>query len=107
MPLMGSQAWRNYGTNWVQLDAPRHLHLYSLAGFRRLAENSGFTIERVFFDSTSFQFWASELVARNKSYMTDPEEQFEAAQLSEWTELAEISNLSSDGDQVGYVIRAV
>ncbi len=106
MPFMGSHAWRKYGTNWVQIDAPRHLHLYTLAGFRRLAENSGFTIERVFFDSTHFQFWASELVARNESYKRVPEEHFDAAQLGDWADLSETLNLSADGDQVGYVIRA-
>jgi hypothetical protein len=31
-------AWEKYGVNWVQLDAPRHLFLYTERSFRLLAK---------------------------------------------------------------------
>jgi len=107
MPLMGSHAWRTYGRNWVQIDAPRHLHIYTIAGFRRLVEKAGFTIEKIFFDSDSFQFWGSEMAAMGELYTNGPNEQYGATQMREWTEQAETLNRAADGDQVGYVIRAL
>jgi SAM-dependent methyltransferase len=59
IPLLG-WGWRAYTTNWVQLNAPRHLFIHSAKSFLLLAQSSGFRIEHVVFDSTEFQFWASE-----------------------------------------------
>jgi SAM-dependent methyltransferase len=58
-------AWEQYGPNWVQLDAPRHLWLPTERAMLVLAESSGLRIERVEFDSTEFQFWGSELYVRD------------------------------------------
>lgn len=59
IPVVG-WAWQNYGTDWSQLDAPRHLFLHSRKSFEMLAVRSGFRVEKVVFDSNEFQFWASE-----------------------------------------------
>jgi SAM-dependent methyltransferase len=64
VPLVSSQAWRTYGTHWVQLDAPRHLYLHSLTSMRALASRTGFAVDRVVFDSDEFQFWGSEALRR-------------------------------------------
>lgn len=64
IPLLG-WAWEHYGCHWVQLDAPRHLFLHTRKSFTILAENSGFTIDRVVYDSTDFQFWGSEAYLRD------------------------------------------
>lgn len=61
-------AWRHFGTNWVQLDAPRHLFLHSAQSFRLLAEKSGFRVEKVVYDSVDLQFWGSEAHARGISF---------------------------------------
>lgn len=53
-------AWRRYGTDWVQLDAPRHINLITETGFSALAGRVGMRIESVVFDSGPFQFWGSE-----------------------------------------------
>ncbi len=59
IPVIG-WAWREYGPDWVQLDAPRHVFLHTRKSFETHAEQSGFRVEQVVFDSTEFQFWASE-----------------------------------------------
>jgi SAM-dependent methyltransferase len=59
VPIIG-WAWRRYGANWSQLDAPRHFFLHTRKSLEMLARNSGFRIERVIFDSNEFQFWVSE-----------------------------------------------
>lgn len=58
-------AWQNYGTDWSQLDAPRHLFLHSRKSFEMLASKNGFRVEDVVFDSNEFQFWASESYRRD------------------------------------------
>ena len=67
----------------MQLDAPRHLVLYSLAGLRRLAEAEGFGVELVAFDSTGFQFWGSELVRDGIPHHRGPVG-FDRSQLAAW-----------------------
>jgi SAM-dependent methyltransferase len=64
VPLVSSRAWEMFGTDWVQLDAPRHLYLHSLQSMRVLAERSGLWIERVLYDSSEFQFWGSDAIRR-------------------------------------------
>ena len=64
IPLLG-WAWKHYGCHWVQLDAPRHLFLHTQKSFAILANNSGFTIDQVVYDSTDFQFWGSEAYLRD------------------------------------------
>jgi SAM-dependent methyltransferase len=77
MPVVG-KAWRDYGVDWFQLDAPRHLFLFSEQGFRHLATSAGFAVERVTYDSTEFQFWASEQYRHDipfldqRSHFVDP-----------------------------------
>jgi SAM-dependent methyltransferase len=65
IPVVG-WAWRQYGVNWSQLDAPRHLFLHTLNSFTLVAMMAGFRIERVVFDSGDFQFWASDLYQQGK-----------------------------------------
>lgn len=60
IPLSGSYGWRRYGGEWVQLDAPRHAHLYSARGFKTLAARAGLDLRLTVFDSTAFMVLGSE-----------------------------------------------
>jgi SAM-dependent methyltransferase len=64
IPVVG-RAWREYGTNWVQLDPPRHLFVFTARTFEGLAAEEGFSADEVAYDSTAFQFWGSEQYARD------------------------------------------
>lgn len=64
IPVAGTWAWRHYGGNWVQLDAPRHMYLHTEASVKILAEKTGFQLSEVVYDSTEFQFWGSEQCLR-------------------------------------------
>jgi SAM-dependent methyltransferase len=66
IPVMGTWAWRHYGADWVQLDPPRHLFTFSREGVGRIAEAVGFTVSKVIYDSTAFQFAGSESVSRRR-----------------------------------------
>lgn len=67
IPLMGSLAWEMYGGNWVQLDAPRHLTLFSEAGFEKVADRVGLKIVRLERDSQPFCFLGS--IARTEGIL--------------------------------------
>lgn len=103
MPVMGTHAWRTYGTDWVQLDAPRHLVIYTLGGFRTLAESEGFVVRSVRYDSWSFQFWGSELV-RARVAFSEGSGRFDDRELRKWGAEADRLNASLDGDSACYVL---
>ncbi len=60
IPTVSSFAWKNYGTNWVQLDAPRHIFLHSVESMNLLAQEAGMEVYKVIYDSNHFQFVGSE-----------------------------------------------
>jgi len=111
VPLVGAQAWRTYGVHWVQLDAPRHIFLFSARGIDLLAERSGFAVTKVIYDSTSFQFWGSEQYRRGIPLRDPsrpevaPSPMFSASDLSDFDRRARELNAKQDGDQAVFVLR--
>ena len=107
-----SFAWEKYGVNWVQMDPPRHLFLYTEIGFRALAEDAGLEVVRVTYDSGAFQFWGSEQYVQdiplvdNRSYWTNPlSSPFNSEQISEWQKQAEKLNAEGKGDMACFYLR--
>lgn len=105
LPVAGTHAWRTYGTDWVQLDPPRHLAIPSEVGMRTLAERAGFEVEDVVYDSTAFQFWGSEQYRREiplmdpRSHFVNPKASvFSKDRLTEWETEARRLNEARDGD---------
>ena len=64
IPVADSWAWRHYGVDWVQLDAPRHLYLHTRRSLAVVASAAGLRLTRVIHDSEPLQFWGSELYRR-------------------------------------------
>lgn len=62
-----SFAWKHYGVNWFQLDAPRHFFLHSIESIRYLCERTNFELEDTVFDSTHHQFTISERYKQGRS----------------------------------------
>ena len=107
-------AWEKYGTNWVQLDAPRHLFLYTEKSFRILAEKAGLKVEKVVYDSTAFQFWGSEQYLQNiplkdaRTFKDDVSKSiFTPAEMDEWKKQSEELNAQNKGDQASFYLRAM
>lgn len=65
IPTASSFAWRHYGINWAQLDAPRHFFLHTQASLAHLAQAAGLEIFKVQYDATHFQFSGSEKLVRD------------------------------------------
>lgn len=106
IPTVSSHAWNKYKTNWVSLDAPRHFYLHSIKSFKILIESQGFYIDRIVFDSTSFQFWASEQYIQDiplmdsRSYSEQPKNSiFDFKAMESFNKMAHDLNKENNGDQ--------
>lgn len=111
IPLVSSYAWRTYGTDWVQLDAPRHLYLHTVQSMEILAGRTGFNIDHVIHDSSEFQFWGSEALRRGIALfdLTTGEVNPEAEKLSHknrrvMRRQAQLLNRKHDGDQAIFLL---
>ena len=111
IPVAGSFAYRTYGANWAQLDAPRHLFLHTLKSMEILANDAGFEIADVVFDSDDFQFWASQQYMRDiplkdrNSYAVNPERSlFSREQINTFKERASELNAKNDGDSACFYL---
>lgn len=110
---VASYAWERYGVNWVQLDPPRHLFLYTEKSLKLLASQAGFEVAEVVYDSGPFQFWGSEQYLKDIP-LTDPRSYnageisctiFTREQIAEWQREAEELNTLGRGDQACFYLR--
>lgn len=97
-------AWERYGVNWVGLDAPRHLVLMTENGARTAMAAAGFEVKGVVYDSTSFQFSASEKYALDMP-LVDSGEPFSKRQIRAWYVEAKRLNREQRGDQAAFVLK--
>jgi 2-polyprenyl-3-methyl-5-hydroxy-6-metoxy-1,4-benzoquinol methylase len=110
-PVADSYAWREYGRDWYQLDAPRHIVVHTTASMRILAAQAGFELVRVNHDSTATQFWASEQYRRDIP-LYDPQSLAVTRRNGEITEsdlrafaaAAEMMNRTGLGDQACFYL---
>jgi len=111
VPVAGTYAWKTYGVNWVQLDAPRHLFLHTISSMKLLSERVGFNRMDYVFDSRDFQFWGSEQYLKDiplrdpRSYAELYDESlFSKQQMKEFAEKAEELNKANDGDAATFYL---
>jgi SAM-dependent methyltransferase len=80
-PLVDSDLWLTYGLDWVELDAPRHLFVFSRVALVGLAEAAGLELVSEVDDSSFWEFVASEQYRRDIA-MYDPDSWFSAPERS-------------------------
>jgi SAM-dependent methyltransferase len=105
IPTVSSTAWDEYGVDWVQLDAPRHVSLPSRDGMRIAGKAAGMKLEHTVDDSSAFQFWASEQYRRDVP-LSDPQVftgMFSKAEMKRFKQRASELNAQSRGDQSAFV----
>jgi SAM-dependent methyltransferase len=68
---VASDSWRRYGADWVELDAPRHLHVHTVESLRVLARGGGLEVRGVRWETDAFELWGSEQYRRDVP-LTDP-----------------------------------
>ncbi|MCY7350060.1 MAG: class I SAM-dependent methyltransferase [Cytophagaceae bacterium] len=112
IPVADSYAYRHYGADWAQLDAPRHLFLHTRRSIQQLGNAVGLRVVKVVNDSMAFQFWGSEQYRQDIPLMA-PESYrnrkvgglFSPAQIQEFTRRAEALNRASEGDQAAFYLQ--
>ncbi len=111
IPVVSSFAWREYGINWVQIDAPRHLFLHSTKSMQTLVKQTGFKLADIVFDSTEMQFYGSEQYCRNvplrdsRSYEVNPEQcMFSRKEIQAFRAKAVELNSNNDGDSACFYL---
>lgn len=105
IPTPSSEAWEKYGTDWVQLDAPRHLTLISRPGMTALAQQCGFSIAEEIDDSIGWSFMASELYRRDIPLREQSQEtHFSPDEISTYEKRATAANAAGRGDQAAFIL---
>ena len=111
IPVIPFYAFRKYGTNWVQLDAPRHQFIYTKGGLKILADKTGFQLVDVVFDSYEIQFWGIEQYLRgihlmdSDSYGQNPKGSiFSKEDIVSFKKKANELNKKNDGDQAAFYL---
>jgi SAM-dependent methyltransferase len=107
IPMIPCYAWDHYGTDWVQLDAPRHFFLHTRQSLQMLADAADLKIDDIAYDSNSFQFWGSEqyrmdipLSAPNSWSVAPGRSPFDAERIEQFEVQAMQLNREGRGDQV-------
>ena len=111
IPTVTSTAWENYGVDWVNLDAPRHLYLHSHSSIKMLAKRAGLKVIDFWNDSVSMQFWGSEQYKKNipltdpRSYSQDKTTSiFSSEQIIKYQREADILNQEGKGDWICIIL---
>lgn len=112
IPVIDSYAWNHYGTDWVQLDPPRHCFLHTVKSIEYLSNKFNFKIKNIIYDSTSFQFLGSEQYKKHiplmspKSYFKDPDNSiFKEEDVNYYTEKAKELNSNKKGDTACFYLQ--
>jgi SAM-dependent methyltransferase len=112
-PIASSFAWREYGVDWVQLDAPRHLFIPTVKSLEILAGEAGLRVAEVVYNSTEFQFWGSEQyrmgipLTDERSYRRSRKgSPFTPAEIASFKLRADELNKIGDGDTASFYLEA-
>jgi len=114
IPVADSYAFNYYKENWCSLDAPRHLFLHTKESIKILAQDSGFEIKKINYDSRSWQLWGSEQYSKNislmdnRSYYVDPGKSiFTKEDIEKYEKQTKILNENGEGDQAEFYLQKV
>lgn len=65
IPIFPNGAYEIFGMHWFQIDAPRHIVLYSIEGMQLLTKQHNLKIKHIQFDSSNAQFIRSFLYGKD------------------------------------------
>lgn len=112
IPTVSSYAWEKYKTNWVELDAPRHLFLHSKKSIELLGEKAGLELYDIVYDSIELEFFGSEQYCHDiplmdkQSYLVNPENSiFSPQEISEFKSLSKKVNSEGTAGRAGFYFK--
>ncbi|HQG56596.1 MAG TPA: class I SAM-dependent methyltransferase [Bacteroidales bacterium] len=104
IPVADSASCKKYGEYWSGLDAPRHFFIHTRKSIEILAENTGFFIDGLSYDSTRDQFVTSEKYLRGLP-KNSPDSIFSRSELKKFDREAEKLNKLMEGDWACFYLR--
>ncbi|RLA48975.1 MAG: hypothetical protein DRR42_16165 [Gammaproteobacteria bacterium] len=111
-PVANCYAWRTYGPDWYQIDAPRHIFIPSVKAMNILADRAGLEISNVTYDSDRDQILCSEqyqidipLRDERSVYGRGASEFCTSEELHLADKLADELNCKEDGDQAAFYLK--
>ena len=106
IPVMGTYFWRHFGTDWVELDAPRHLQLLTVKSMDCLAKRVGLRVRKTAFDSEAWELAASTRYQRGIPLRSTPKpaDGFSASELAAFSSKASELNAKADGGRACFYL---
>lgn len=105
-PVMGTWFWEHYGTDWWELDAPRHLFIHTERSLRTCAERAGFELATVVWDSSYLEVIASDQIRRGVAWREDSSFHRRPPAGYDNSEIAKMARLVEELNRVGRAGRA-
>lgn len=112
IPVVSSFTWEKYGVNWAEMDPPRHLYLHSKKSVNILAEQVKLELFETLYDSSEFEFYASEQYQRDiplnseTSYWRNESSSiFSEGEISSFQRLAEQVNRNGTSGRAAFFFR--
>jgi SAM-dependent methyltransferase len=107
IPISASYQWRHYGGEWINLDAPRHMTLFSRMGFEAAAARAGWSVRRVTYDAGPRTLYASE--ARIRGYCertSNVRDLFSRRELADWSRKSRALRRTGESDEAAFYLTA-
>lgn len=110
-PVMGMYSWKKYGTNWMDLDAPRHIIIHSLKSMQLLAAQAGFALKKTVFDGNYMSLVGSDQYAKDialpdpNSYMVNkPASGYSKEDVEQFKSITIRNNREQQADQAAFYL---
>lgn len=104
IPVADCYAWRKYGVDWFEIDAPRHFFLHTVKSIRYLSEKNKLKIERIFYDSLYHQITISEKYLRDYTFNEDVT-LFTEKEIRAFKLFSDHLNAVADGDRACFYLK--
>jgi SAM-dependent methyltransferase len=110
-PVMGMYSWKKYGTDWMDLDAPRHIIIHSLKSMALLTQQAGFELKKTVFDGNYMSLIGSDQYAKNialpdvNSYMVNKKASgYSASEIENFKTINRQNNSTQQADQAAFYL---
>lgn len=105
IPVVDCYAWRKYGVDWFEIDAPRHFFLHTVKSLNLLAKSARLTVADIKYDSLYHQLAISEKYLRNYTF-TEDVSLFSKEEINAFKAFSRQLNMMHDGDRACFYLKS-